>query len=331
MNEETGIHAPIVFSVNDKVIQEVAEEFKEVDAYKDLAEAKAAKKVLTKMRSKLAEAHKAAKADALEYGRKCDAEKNRLLEQIKVIEDPITEQLTEIKEAEERKEQERLDKIQAALERIEAHAADRYSLTLDQLRERQENLGNIEITEEIFQEFTDRAELLKQDAGMKLDLAIKAEKDRIQEEAEKAEREEENRRLKEKIDAMEREQEEQRRKEQAKAAEEAAEAQRKADIKAELERKAREKAEDEARKLREEKEERERQEAAEQARKEAEERALAQAPDREKLLTFAAKVDELLKGKPELATEEAREVLRQAEAMLIEVAYDIRKMTEEMK
>jgi hypothetical protein len=327
----TDINAPIVFSVNDAAIAEVAEEFKEIDAYKDLDEAKAAKKILTKMRTTLAEAHKEAKAEALAYGRRCDAEKNRLLEQIKAIEDPITEQLNEIKQAEERKEQERLDKIQAAIERIEAHAADRYSLTLDELAERQSSLEAIEITEEVFQELTERAGLTKQDVAMKLRLAVDAEENRIKEEAEKERIEAENRELREKLAKQEAAERERREKEEAERREREAEEKRKADIKAEAERKAREKAEEEARQLREEKEERERKEREERERKEAEERAAAQAPDREKLLTFASKVDQLIKDKPTLDTDAGNEVMLQAIAMLIEVAHDIRTMTEEMK
>lgn len=337
MTERTSTQV-IEWNVNDQAIEEAALACRDIDAYKDLEEAKQAKKGLTKMRTALAEAHKETKAEALAFGKKCDFEKNRLLAKIKLIEDPITEQLDAIKNAEALKEQERIEAIEAALDRIEAHAADRYSLTLDELRERQENLGNIEITEEVYQEQAERATLLKQDAGMKLDLAIQAEKDRIQKEAEDAEREEENRKLREKVEAMEREQEEQRRKDQEAAAAEAREAQKKADVKAELERKAREKAEAEAEALRKEKAEREAEEARkaaaereEEERKAAADRALAQAPDREKLLAYADRVDDLLTLPPTLVTEAAQDVLQQATAMLIEVAYDIRKMTEEMK
>jgi hypothetical protein len=321
----------IEWTVNDQAIAEVAEQCKDIDAYKDLDEAKQAKKGLTKMRTALSEAHKETKAEALAFGRKVDAEKNRLLAKIREIEDPISLQLDEIKNAEARKEQERLEAIEEAILRIEAYANDRYSLTLDQLRERQKNLGELEITDEVYQEQTERAALLKQDAGMKLDLAIKAEQENIQKEAEAAEQAEENRKLREQVEAM---QAEQRKKDEAEAAERAKrEAQARKESEArEAEARARaEQAEKEARKLREEAAEKERQEQQEREAREAAERQLAQAPDREKLLAFADRVDDLLTLPPTLATDPANEILRQAKAMLIEVAYDIRKSVEEMK
>ena len=67
------------------------------------------------------------------------------------------------------------------------------------------------------------------------------------------------------------------------------------------------------------------------AEAEAERIAAEQAPDREKLFFFANLVDSLIGAKPELTTDTAKEILQQANAMLIEVAYDIRKSTEEMK
>ena len=321
----------IEWNVNDAAIEKIAELCKDVDAYRDFDEAKQAKKGLVKMRSTLAEAHKETKAEALAFGKKCDAEKNRLLAKIREIEDPITEQLEAIKNAEEAKEAARIMVIDEEMARIEAHAADRYSLTLDQLRERQENLGEIKITEEVFQEFTERATLLHQDAGMKLDLAIKAEKDRIEQEAIAAEQAEENRRLKEEMEAMRKREQEREAAEAAERAEADRKLREEAEAKEAIEREAREKLEAENRKLREEQERKEQAEREKAEREEAEARAAAQAPDREKLLAYADKVDALHKNKPTLDTDEGNSVLRQAVALLIEVAYDIRTATEEMK
>lgn len=321
----------IEWNVNDQAIEEAAVACRDIDAYKDLEEAKQAKKGLTKMRTALSEAHKETKAEALAFGRKVDAEKNRLLAKIRKIEDPITEQLDEIKNAEARKEQERLEAIAEAIMRIEAHAADRYSLTLDELLERKAHLETIEVTEEVFQEQIEHASLIKQDCTMKLDLAIKAEKEAIEQARIAAEQAEENRKLREQVEAM---QAEQRKKDEAEAAERAErEAEARKESKArEAEARARaDEAEKEARKLREEAAEKERKEQQEREAREAAERQLAQAPDREKLLAFADRVDDLLTLPPTLTTDPANEILRQAKAMLIEVAYDIRKSVEEMK
>jgi len=94
----------INFNVNDVRIAEVKEEFKAIDAAVDMDAAKGAKKVLVKMRSTLADAHKEQKAEALAHGQKLDTEKRRLLALIAEVEDPISKQITDIKEAAARKE-----------------------------------------------------------------------------------------------------------------------------------------------------------------------------------------------------------------------------------
>jgi len=330
MTENQSTHV-IEWDVNTEAIAEVAEQFKEVDAYRDLDEAKAAKKVLVKMRSALTAAHKDTKAEALAFGRKVDAKKNEYLKLITDIEDPISDQLDEIKNAERIKEEERVQKIMNYIEGIQAFALDRHSLTLEELIARRDELHSRGLDPEVTQEHHEDAQLSYDEADLKLRLAIDAEEQRLKDEEARAAQEEENRKLKEKIDKMEAEQAERDAEDAKKRAEEAAEAQRKADIKAELERKAREKAEDEARELREADEARRAEEERKNAEAEAEARAAEQAPDRVKLLAYADSVDELLKAKPTLATDIASEVLLNASAMLIEVAYDIRKMTEEMK
>ena len=328
----------IDFNVNDARILEVKEEFKDIDAYQDLDAAKAAKKTLTKMRTTLSDAHKEAKSDALAFGRKLDAEKNRLLADIKEIEDPISEDLSKIKNAATIAEANRVGAIEAELFRIDAIALDRHELGLEELKCRQERLREIPVTEEIFQEMLEAAQTHVQDVEMKLRIAVGQEEDRIKEAAAQAETAAENaRKQKElddrqaKMDAEDAERQAIRDKEDAARREK--EAEENAEKEAEFKRIA---AEQEAEREQLDKERREREAAAaEEERKnlaaEEEARRAEQAPDRVKLLLFSDRVDELLKTKPTLATDAASDIMLQAAAMLIEVAYDIRKMTEEMK
>ncbi|TFH52399.1 MAG: hypothetical protein E4G89_01530 [Methanothrix sp.] len=326
-DEELGIKAPIKFSINDQRIAEVREEFKDVDAYKDLEGAKTAKKTLQKMRTTLGEAHKIAKADALEYGRRCDSEKNRLLAQIAEIEDPITNDLDIIKNAKEVAEQARKQKIMDEIERIQSYSLDRHSLTLDELLERRTNLQEQVLNKEFLEEFYADAELSRDEADMKLRIAIQNEKERLEEEEKQAAIAEENRILREKMLAMEKEQAERDRAAQKLAdqrAEEARLIQKKIDDDRQAELDKQEAALAEQQKIID-------AETAKREIAEAEAIAAAQAPDREKLLFFANLVDSLILAKPTLTTDRASEVLVQAIAMLIEVAYDIRRMTGEMK
>ena len=341
MSEEST--TPVIsWDVNKAAIAEVAEELKDVDAYKDLPAAKAAKKQLTKMRTTLADAHKETKAEALAFGKLCDTKKNEYLGLIKEIEDPISKQLDEIKNAAALAEELRIGKINAELDRLRAYADDRHSLTLDELTERLTNLRDQKIDEFDFAEFEEDATLACEEADMKLRITLQNEKERIEEEAKQAEIAAENARVaanlaerqakmdaedaarqavRDQEDTERRERDEaeaaKRRAEQDKIAAEQAEAQKLID--AENDRIAQEATN----------KEREEREAAEAA--EAAERAAEQAPDRQKLLSFAIDIDDAIKGKPNLTTEPANEILRQATAMLIEVAYDIRTSTEEMK
>ena len=320
----------IKFSINDKRIAEVKEEIGEVDAYKDIDHAKKAKKTLVKMRSALADAHKEAKADALAYGRRCDAEKNRLLEQIAEIEDPISEQLTAIKEAEAREEEQRLAKIMEGIEQIQAFALDRHDLTFDQLNERLDTLLSLNVDPDFYAEHTEDAENAKEVAESKLRIAIMNEETRLKEEAERKRVEEENAELKRKLEAAEAAQKEADEKAAKEQAEKDAEDKRKADIKAEAERKAREKAEAEAKALREEKEERERKEAEDAAAAEAAALAAIQAPDKDKLGNFATHIGDLIELKPVLQSDLGNDILLEAVASLLQIKTYIEKRREEL-
>ena len=320
MDNENSTFAPVIeFSVNDARIAEVGEEFKDIDAYKDLDEAKAAKKTLTKMRTTLGEAHKEAKAEALAYGRRCDAEKNRLLDLIRDIEDPITEQLNEIRDAEKKAEEERVAAIMGHIERIQAFALDRHDMTLEQLNERLDTLLKEPITEERYQELAEDAVNAKEVAESKLRIAIMNEEKRLEEEAEKKRIEEENRELREKLEKQEAEQKEREEKER-----------KEREAQAEEDRKAREKAEAEADALRKEAEERERKEREEREAEEAKQVAALQAPDKVKLNTFADAIGHLISVKPTLQSDAGNQILLDAVASLVSVEEYVKKQSEEL-
>lgn len=335
--QETLENKVIEFSVNDARIAEVKEDLGEVDAHQDLDHAKAAKKTLTKMRTTLAEAHKAAKGDALAYGRRCDAEKNRLLELIAEIEDPITEQLDDIKNAAAREEQQRQDQIMEGIEQIQAFALDRHDLTFEQLNERLDTLLSLKVDPDFYAEHTEDAENAKEVAESKLRIAIMNESTRLEEEAERKRVEEENKELRERLAKQDAEQKE---RDDAAAAEQAekdaaAAAERKKeddarqaelDEQAEEQRKEQERIDAENQRLAD--------EAAEKQRKEEEEEAAAlaaiQAPDKEKLTLFAAAIDHLIGVKPTLQSDAGNAILLDAVSSLIQVKSYIETKREEL-
>lgn len=314
--EIEGIASQVIeFSINDAAIAEVAEDFKDVDAHKDLAVAKAAKKTLTKMRTTLADAHREAKADALAYGRRCDTEKNRLLDLIAAIEDPITEQLDDIKNAEAREEQQRQDKIMEGIEQIQAFALDRHDLTFEQLNERLDTLLALKVDPDFYAEHTVDAENAKEVAESKLRIAIIAEDARLKELAEKEELELENKKLREdaaKRDAAQAEKDAAQKviddEAAAKLAKENAERQAELDKQAEEQAAAQKVLDDEA---------------AAKLHKEEEEQAAAiaalQAPDKDKLRQYSDAIHHLIGLKPVLQSDAGNEVLLATVSALITV------------
>jgi len=329
--QETLENRVVTFSINDAAIAEKAEEYKDVDATKDLVVAKAAKKDLTKMRTTLGEAHKEAKADALAYGRRCDAEKNRLLVLIGEIEDPITEQLDEIKNAEKIVEEARVQKIMDGIEQIQAFALDRYDLTFDQLNERLDTLLALKVDPDFFEDHTEDAENAKEVSESKLRIAIMNEETRLKEAAEKEELARKNKELQAELDKSRKANEERDQKrreydaEQDRLIREQDDARQKAldDQQAEIDRQTKER-EDAVR-------------AEGEALFEANEKQKAQelrdlqAPDVDKLSKYADAVDHLIGLKPVMGSTTGNAVILQAVSVMIEVVYDIRKSTEEMK
>ena len=326
-DEQESIENMVVsFSVNDAAIAEIKEDLGAVDAYKDLDHAKAAKKTLTKMRTTLGEAHRDAKADALAYGRRCDAEKNRLLVLIAEIEDPITEQLDEIKNAASKVEEARVAKIMEGIEQVQAFALDRHELTFDQLNERLDTLLRHKIDPEFFEEHTEDAENAKEVSESKLRIAIMNEEARLKEAAEKEELARKNKELSEKLAKAEAEQAE--RDEAAKKVADDDAVLRKIkddERQAELDKQAEEQAarqkvlDDEAAAK-----------AQQEADDQAAELAAIQAPDKEKLTLFAQAIDHLVGVKPTLQSDAGNAILLDAVASLLQTKNYIETKREEL-
>lgn len=331
----------INFNINDKRIAEAKEEFKDVDAYKDLPAAKKAKQTLTKMRTTLAEAHKTQKADALAHCQDLDGEKRRLLGLIGEIEDPIKKDLDDIKNAEAIAEQQRLEKIQGNIDQVRSHGEQLDGLSMAALEARQESLALHQITEEIYQELQDSAQGAYYEAESRLRLAISKRQEFEEEEArletQRLEQEARQKELDEQQAEIDRQAEE-KRKEQAETDRLAREKQQAEDKERqdELDAQAEEQEEERKRlaeviaaqqKKDEEKEEADRKE---QAERDAETARLAAAPDVEKLEAFAQKLSELMSRSLDLQTSPGNRVmelsLEKLEALIDYILTEVEKM-----
>lgn len=340
--EQAGPTREIInLNINDARIAEAKEKFKEIDAYVDLEAAKKAKKVLIKMRTTLAEAHKIQKAESLAFGRRLDGEKNRLLVLIAEVEDPISEQLTEIKEKAEREEADRVEKINNEIERIKAFANDRHDLTVEQLEERRATLATIEVSEETFDELTDQAQTFKDEADAKLRIALVNEQERVAEaeklEAQREEQAAQQKKLDKRQAKMDEEEAERKAKQEERDREKREEQERlNAERQAELDKQAEEQAaaqkkiDDENARLAQEKADKEETERKAREQAEADELAALQAPDIEKLERFAALLDDAKIQLP-LETDAAKRVMALAFEKLQATIDYIRSETEKLK
>jgi len=227
------------------------------------------------------------KATALEYGRNVDAEAKRITALLEEVENPLKSEKAKVDDEKARikaeKEQVERDRVAAIRARmfdmvmLTSNLLGKNSVELQQISER---LFDMNITKEVYQEFTDEAERVKMEC---LDASLKAREVRITWEQEEASRKAEAERL----DKQRQDQEAERKRlddEKAKLeAEKKAEENRK--DRERIAEEARVKAEQEAQekfaRVEREKKEREEAEAKEKERK------AAQAPDKEKLLAFA--------------------------------------------
>ena len=317
MNEQQVIN----FNINDQRIAEVAEEFKEIDAYKDVESAKQAKKVLVKMRSVLTDAHKDQKAEALRTGQRLDAEKRRLLALIAPIEDPITEQLDEIKNTEAKKEQERIDRIQARIKVIRDYGLDLEDLEVVDLQRVQERLNSVEL-DSSFEELLVDAEGAKAESESRLRIAINRAMARKEEEAKLEQQRKDQGEQQLKLDKQKAEADERDRK--AREAEE----ERK---RIELEERDRKLVEDKRilDQQRLEQDEKERKEREAKATEEADKLAAKQAPDVDKLLVLATDLTAI--PMPTMKSRKGSNVIAHVEDSLNDIVNTIRKHAGEMQ
>ena len=335
MTENTDENAQtqevINFNITDAALTELAERHKDVDAHQDIDRAKVAATECQQLRKKLTEAHKFKKADALAFGRRLDAEKNRIMSLIGDIEDPIRTQLDKIRNAEIQAEEERVGEINEQIERIKAFANDRYDLTVEQLEERKATVTAIEITEEVFAEFMETAQLFKDESIAKLRIAISAEHDRLAEaealDTQRLAQEETQRKLDEQQAALDAQAEAQRREREEIEAEERkklteANATKQAGLDQQEEQNA-----IEAKRLQ------DIEDAAAEAAAQADLEAakLLRAPDRDKLLHFADMLDEMIKAKPTMVSQEGANIMLVVAADLIDLIAIIKDQVEEMK
>ena len=242
-------------------------------------EARAARRELMKLRTSLEDKRKEIKAPALAYAQAIDTEAKRITAEIKLLEVPIDEQIKaeEKRRADEKAERERIE--QARISTIRAKIATITNLPhvsrddpADQINETLADLRALDVTEAVYEEFTEEARAAVDQVIATLDTMLESARAR----------EQEAKRLEEERAALERQRQEQEAANQARAAEE----KKLADERAEFERqKAEFAAKQAALQAAEERQRQERAEAAaaqEAARVKAEQEAQAQA-DREAL------------------------------------------------
>lgn len=333
-NETTVIN----FNINDARIAEAKEEFKDIDAYKDIEAAKQAKKTLTKMRTTLAAAHKEQKAEALAHGQRLDAEKRRLLGSLAEVEDPITEQLDAIKNAKAIEEANRVAAIQTRIGEIVGLGEAPFGTGADDLQARLARLGEITV-DESFDEFYHEAKTAHAAATQQLTASIAAAKRAAEEAAalekqrkeqaaaqaaldkQREEQEARDRELKTKQDAIDKRQ-------RADAAAEA-KRQREAQERIDSDRRALEadQAAAEAEKRRVAKEQADAEEA-ERLATEAAEKAERLRPDTDRLASLADTIECL--DMPDVVSDEAKFVIAETRESLAMVANELRNSTKEL-
>ena len=285
---------------------------------REMKMAREARLALREIRINADKARKDLKADALAYGRAVQGVYNTIEKAIKPIEEHLLEQeqFVEIKRQKER-EALHLEREQAINPYME-WLPDNFQLSLT-------NTPWADVSEEKFNMLLSNALSAKE--------AHKAEQARLEAERiarEKAEAEErerirkENERLRAERAELEKQQAEERARmeaERRKAEEQARKEREAAEAKLAAERAERERMEAEARKKAE--EERKRKEAEEEARRRAE-----AAPDKDKLLAFAAELTDI--QVPSVKVDEAKRIAESIEKKLFDLALKIREEAERL-
>lgn len=157
---------PVVYSVTDKALAELREKYNDVpDAStpEGMELCKEALRELVPLRTGVEKARVELKKDALEYGRKVDAEAKRITAEIVSIEKPIADAKTAEQERAEREKQEeiareqnRIDAIEQRIGNIRSFARD-LNLPADALQGKLDALDEFNLTEELFEEYYQQA------------------------------------------------------------------------------------------------------------------------------------------------------------------------------
>lgn len=257
---------------------------------------------LTGLRTAVESKRKEMKAEALEYGRRLDAEAKRVTELIDTVEAPLRKHKTTLAEEEARieaeaakKEQDRKNAILERIAAIRGYPMKLQALNSEQSAEVLAEMLDLSIPDIVFQEYTEEAASALDAAIIQVRsiIANKVEQEAAaREEAERKRKEDEERAERDRLQREEQARLDEQARIQREQAERLAEQQRKIDAEnAEIERRARELREQEEAAQREverkriyqEAQERAEREAKERQEREAEERKRAEAAERERL------------------------------------------------
>jgi len=280
------------------------------------------------LRLKIDAKHKELKADALIYGRAVDAEKNRLKgllepgeQHLKDARQVYDDKIAAKKTEKDRIEQERIDTILSKIADIEKVPSTTVSMNSEMVASRCDFYVGIQITEEEYQEFTEKAKQVKLATLSALDDIYN---DKVIQEKESAERKAEI----EKIEKLRAEQAEAQAKiDKEKAAFEAEKrAEQEKQDRTEFERKAQEQAKAQAKRQAEQEvqmKEKERIEAEREAKRQAD-----LLPDKEKIIAFADMLVDL--KLPVVKSQAAKLIMAEVNAQLDDLQSLIRSQAEMM-
>lgn len=176
--EQPKMAEPIKYNVQDAKIAEMKEAAKDIKVTNPKERKISANKIAEcrDLRVSVEKRRKELKSDALEFGKKVDAEATRIKDLLLDVETPLKEiqqayddEQQRIKDEKERIERERVEEIQVRLSDIKNYIPNSVGKNSETIKGNIDFLLNAEITEEIFQEFTEEAKMLKDAVISKLE------------------------------------------------------------------------------------------------------------------------------------------------------------------
>ena len=215
--------AIVKFDIETAVIVALDEKYKDIKVTDGKSYAFIMKGIAEyrELRLKIDDRHKVLKKDALEYGRRVDAEKNRLkgllepgenhLKEVRQVED---DRKAEIKAAKEAIEQARVDKIRSRINDLQSMLIELPEMCIEELQNIEEGSEALNISVIDYEEFTEEAQALKGRLCEAVKKSIKSmearkaeearlEKIQIEQEAAQKKIDEANQKLQEKEAALE--------------------------------------------------------------------------------------------------------------------------------